>query len=83
MDIDKVIVEDNFCPIYPEMNLGENCARQAVVKSNRKIFFSVIDKEDIHWLFRDYFCWTTYVPFHVTTRDYYKEVLGQWLMNTP
>ena len=43
MDIDKVI-EDNFAPIFPEMNLGD-IVRQAVVKSNRNIF-PVINKED-------------------------------------
>lgn len=43
MDIDKVI-EDNFMPIYPDMNLGA-MVREAVVKSNRNIF-PVLDKID-------------------------------------
>lgn len=43
MDIDKVI-EDNFIPIYPDMDLG-HIVREAVVKSNRNIF-PVLDKTD-------------------------------------
>ncbi len=41
MDIDKVI-EDNFIPLYPEMELGD-IVHQAVVKSSRNIF-PVIDR---------------------------------------
>ncbi|SHI36261.1 chloride channel protein, CIC family [Arenibacter nanhaiticus] len=43
MDIEKV-VETNFIPIYPEMNLGD-IVHRAVVKSNRNIF-PVIDEKD-------------------------------------
>ncbi|NKI26680.1 chloride channel protein [Arenibacter sp. 6A1] len=43
MDIEKV-VETNFIPIYPEMNLGD-IVHQAVVKSNRNIF-PVIDEKN-------------------------------------
>jgi len=43
MDIEKV-VETNFIPIYPEMNLGD-IVHQAVVKSNRNIF-PVVDEKN-------------------------------------
>lgn len=43
MDIDKVI-EDNFMPIHPDMDLGA-IVREAIVKSNRNIF-PVLDEMD-------------------------------------
>jgi len=43
MNIERVI-ETNFTPVYPEMNLGE-IVHEAVVKSNRNIF-PVINRKD-------------------------------------
>ncbi|MCM4171802.1 CBS domain-containing protein [Arenibacter sp. TNZ] len=77
MDIDKVI-EDNFVPIYPEMNLGE-IVQQAVVKSNRNIF-PVIDKEDNTLLGIILLDDIRPIMFD---QKLYKEVLASDVMNTP
>ena len=77
MDIDKVI-EDNFVPIYPEMNLG-NIVHQAVVKSNRNIF-PVIDKENNTLLGIILLDDIRPIMFD---QKLYKEVMTSDIMNTP
>ncbi|MDL5513476.1 chloride channel protein [Arenibacter sp. M-2] len=77
MDIDKVI-EDNFVPIYPEMNLGD-IVHQAVVKSNRNIF-PVIDKEDNTLLGIILLDDIRPIMFN---QKLYKEVMAGDIMNTP
>lgn len=77
MDIDKVI-EDNFVPIYPEMNLG-NIVHQAAVKSNRNIF-PVIDKEDNTLLGIILLDDIRPIMFD---QKLYKEVMASDIMNTP
>ena len=77
MDIDKVI-EDNFVPIYPEMNLGD-IVHHAVVKSNRNIF-PVIDKEDNTLLGINLLDDIRPIMFD---QKLYKEVMAGDIMNTP
>jgi len=77
MDIDKLI-EDNFAPIYPEMNLGE-IVHKAVVKSNRNIF-PVIDKEDNTLLGIILLDDIRPIMFD---QKLYKEVMAADIMNTP
>tara|TARA_R110001606_G_scaffold31139_2_gene95367 strand:+ start:230 stop:694 length:465 start_codon:yes stop_codon:yes gene_type:complete len=77
MDIDKVI-EDNFVPIYPEMNLGD-IVHHAVVKSNRNIF-PVIDKEDNTLLGIILLDDIRPIMFD---QKLYKEVMAGDIMNTP
>jgi CIC family chloride channel protein len=77
MDIDKVI-ENNFAPIYPEMNLGQ-IVNQAVVKSNRNIF-PVIDREDNSLLGIILLDDIRPIMFD---QKLYKEVMAADVMNTP
>ncbi|MCK0144282.1 chloride channel protein [Arenibacter sp. F26102] len=77
MDIDKVI-EDNFIPIYPEMNLGE-ILHEAVVKSNRNIF-PVIDRENNTLLGIILLDDIRPIMFD---QKLYKEVMAVDIMNTP
>jgi CIC family chloride channel protein len=77
MDIDKVI-ENNFVPIYPEMNLGQ-IVNQAVVKSNRNIF-PVIDKVDNTLLGIILLDDIRPIMFD---QKLYKEVMTADVMNTP